>query len=79
MRLYSRILIESDKWETNYSFWTEIMIKAHQNGFKYMDIPIDYYPRIGEVKMNLWRSGKAFILCLIKYRFNLNIINTEKL
>jgi len=79
MRLFSRQLIDSHKWETNYSFWAEILIKSHQNGFKYIEIPIKYRLRLGEVKLNVWRSGIAFIKCIFKYRFNLSFIDPKKL
>ncbi len=79
MRLYSRELINSSKWETNYSFWTEIIIKAKLNGFKFKEIPIKYKIRIGVPKINIWKSGKAFLLCILKYRFNLDFIDSKKL
>lgn len=75
MRLYTRDLINSSKWETNYSFWIEIIIKTKQKGFKFKEIPIRYNERISKSKVNIWRSGKAFILCILKYRFNLRLKN----
>lgn len=79
MRLYSRKLIEACPWETNYSFWIEIMVKAKKMGFKIKEIPIDYRPRIGEPTVNLLRSGRCFLLCILKYRFNLGFIDPAKL
>lgn len=79
MRLYSRKLIEACQWETNYSFWIEIMVKAKKMGFKIKEIPIQYRPRIGEPTVNLFRSGRCFLLCILKYRFNLGFINPAKL
>jgi len=79
MRLYSRKLIEATEWETNYSFWIEIMVKAKKMGFKIKEIPIDYRPRIGDPTVNLLRSGRCFFLCILKYRFNLGFINPAKL
>ena len=79
MRLYSRKLINACEWETNYSFWIEIMVKAKKMGFKIKEIPIDYRPRIGEPTVNLFRSGKCFLLCIIKYFFNIKSIDPAKL
>jgi len=79
MRLFTRRLIGSSNWETNYSFWVEIMIKAKKNEFKFKEIDIKYKPRIGEVKLNIPRSGKAFLLCILKYRFKLGFIDPAKL
>lgn len=79
MRLYSRELINSSEWETNFSFWIEIIIKAKKKGFKFKEIPIDYRMRIGEPTVNLLRSGKCFLLCVLKYFFNLKSIDPQKL
>lgn len=75
MRLYSRDLINSSEWETNYSFWIEMIIKAKQKGFKFKEIPIKYKNRIGKPTINIWRSGKSFLVCILKYRFNLKMKN----
>ena len=79
MRLFTRRLIESEKWETNYSFWAEVVIKSQRRGFKFAEIPIMYRTRIGEVKLNVARSGWAFLACIFKYRFRLNFIDPKKL
>lgn len=79
MRLYSRRLINAAQWETNYSFWIEIMVKTKKMGFKIKEISIDYRSRIGEPTVNLFRSGRCFLLCILKYRFNLGFIDPSKL
>jgi len=79
MRLYGKDLINSSEWETNYSFWAEIMIKARRRGFKFKELPIKYKERIGTPTINIWRSGRAYILCLLKYRFNLGFIDPRML
>jgi glycosyltransferase involved in cell wall biosynthesis len=63
---------ETTKWETNYSFPCEIIVRAHRDGFKHTEIDIPYKVRIGEVTLNRWKSGKAYLRCIFKYRFNLN-------
>jgi len=65
-------------WETNYSFPAEIIIRAHQAGLRYQEVPISYRLRVGEVTLNRWRSAKAYLKCFLKYRFHLNI-PSEKL
>ncbi|VVB51317.1 Glycosyltransferase AglJ [uncultured archaeon] len=65
-------------WETNYSFPCELILKSARAGLKHKEIDIPYRIRIGEVTLNKWRSGKAYILCIFKYRFNLPI-NPKKL
>jgi glycosyltransferase involved in cell wall biosynthesis len=68
-----RAVAETIKWETNYSFPCEIIIRSNLAGFKYKEIDIPYRARIGEVTLNKWRSGKAYLRCIFKYRFHLNI------
>jgi len=60
-------------WETNYAFPCEIIIRSHRAGFRYREIDIPYRMRIGEVTLRRWRSGKAYLRCIFKYRFNLSI------
>jgi len=70
---FKRELVHSIDWETNFSFPSEIIIRSNQAGYKYREIPISYRLRVGEVTLHRWRSGKAYIRCFLKYRFNLNI------
>lgn len=58
-------------WETNYSFPAEIVIRSHLAGFKLREVDIPYRLRIGEVTLNRWRSGKAYLRCIFKYKFGL--------
>jgi len=60
-------------WETNYSFPAEIIIRSNLAGYKFKQIDIPYRERIGEVTLNKWKSGKAYLRCFINYRFNLKI------
>lgn len=75
MRAYRKSLVHSVKWETNYAFPLEILIKAVANGFKYKEIKIPYHERIGVPTLNKWRSGKAYIYTILKYKFNLKLKN----
>jgi glycosyltransferase involved in cell wall biosynthesis len=58
-------------WETNYAFPCELIVRANLAGFRHKEIDIPYKIRIGEVTLNRWRSGKAYLRCIMKYRFNL--------
>jgi glycosyltransferase involved in cell wall biosynthesis len=60
-------------WETNYSFPAEIIIRSGLAGLRYKEVPISYKLRVGEVTLNRWRSGKAYLRCFLKYRFRLAI------
>ena len=64
---------EGIKLETNYSLPCEIIIKTNIAGFKHKEIDIPYKMRVGDVTLNKWRSGKAYLKCIFNYRFNLNI------
>ncbi len=68
-----REVIDSINWETNYSLPAEIVIKSNLAGFKWRQVNIDYSQRIGEITLHRWRSGKAYLRCIFRYRFK----NTE--
>ncbi len=68
-----RIVNESINWETNYSFPCEIIIRSNLAGFTFTETDIPYRIRIGDVTLNKWRSGKAYLRCIFNYRFNLKI------
>jgi glycosyltransferase involved in cell wall biosynthesis len=68
-----RTVAQNIPWETNYSFPCEIVVRSNKLGYKYTEIDIPYRIRIGEVTLNKWRSGKAYIRCIFNYRFNLKI------
>lgn len=56
-------------WQTNYSFPCEIVIRSNGAGYKFMEVDIPYRIRIGEVTLNRWRSGKAYLRCIFGHRF----------
>lgn len=68
----SRKLLQSVSFETNYAFPCELIVRSVRAGFKHKEIDIPYRLRIGEVTLNRWRSGKAYLRCIMKYRFNLS-------
>ncbi len=67
-----RTVNDTIQWETNYSFPCEIIIRSHMQGFRCMEIDIPYNNRIGDITLNKWRSGKAYLRCIFKYKFSLN-------
>jgi len=63
--------------KNNYSLPCEIIVRAKIAGLKYKEINIPYRFRLGEVTLNKWRSGKAYLRCIFNYRFGLGIRPTE--
>lgn len=72
-----RAVNEKIKWETNYSFPCEIIIRSNIAGFKHKEIDIAYKLRLGEITLNKWRSGKAYLKCIFKYKLGLNIDSSQ--
>jgi glycosyltransferase involved in cell wall biosynthesis len=68
---FRRQAAQAVAWETNYAFPAEIIIRSHLAGLRYCEVPISYKLRVGEVTLNRWRSGKAYLKCFLKYRFHL--------
>lgn len=64
-------LIQNIKLETLLTVPIELIIKTHLAGFKHREIDIPYRTRIGNVTLKKWRCGRAAILCILNYRFNL--------
>lgn len=67
-----RSLVHAIDWETNYSFPSELIIRSGMAGYRYHEEGIGYRLRVGEVTLNRWRSGKAYLRCFLKYRFGLS-------
>lgn len=63
--------------KNNYSLPCEIIVRAKLAGLKYREINIPYRFRLGEVTLNKWRSGKAYLKCIFNYRFGLGISPAE--
>ena len=63
--------------KNNYSLPCEIIVRAKMTGLKYKEINIPYRFRLGEVTLNKWRSGKAYLRCIFNYRFGLGISPAE--
>ncbi len=73
MRAYRRNVLHSIEWETNYALPAELVIRPHLAGFKIKEIPIPYRERVGAITLNKWRSGKAFLRGITKYKFGWQI------
>lgn len=46
-----------DLHATGMEFASEMILKAAKRGISVGEVPIDYYPRTGESKLNTWRDG----------------------
>lgn len=75
MHAVRREVVHSISWETNYSFPAELIIKSNEHGYKWRELIIPYRQRIGQIKLNRWRSGNAYLRFIIGNRFHLNLEN----
>ena len=73
MRAYKREVLQTIPWETNYALPAELVIRPHLKGYKIKEIAIPYKERVGVVTLNKWRSGKAFLRGITKYKFGWQI------
>jgi len=73
MRAYRRQVLHSIDWETNYALPAELLIRPLLKGFRLKEIPIPYRARVGEITLHRWRSGKAFLRGITKYKFGWRI------
>ncbi|MFA5162192.1 MAG: glycosyltransferase family 2 protein [Elusimicrobiales bacterium] len=64
-------VVSAVRFETNYSLPCEIITRSVRAGFRHKEIEIPYRLRVGEVTLNRWRSGKAYLKCIFNYRFGL--------
>jgi glycosyltransferase involved in cell wall biosynthesis len=64
--ILDRIRLESD----GMAFSEEIKIEAiKRRGIRFVEIPVSYSSRLGEIKLNPWRDGIQNLLFLVKKRF----------
>ena len=73
MRAYKREVLHGIEWETNYALPAELVIRPFLAGYKVKEIAIPYRERVGEITLNKWRSGKAFLRGIAKYKFGWKI------
>lgn len=73
MRAYRREVLHAIPWETNYALPAELVIRPFLAGYKVKEIAIPYRERVGEITLNKWRSGKAFLRGIAKYKFGWQI------
>ncbi len=66
MRAYKRTLIHALKWNPDGpALPVELLIKSVRHGYKFIEIPIDYYERIGNTTLNklsstVWTFKRIF-------------------
>ncbi|MEM4389989.1 MAG: glycosyltransferase family 2 protein [Candidatus Micrarchaeia archaeon] len=68
MRAYTREVIRTFDWTENTGLSIELIFKPAVAGFKYTEIPIDYRPRVGEVKLNPFTGGLSMLKSILKYK-----------
>ena len=68
MRAYRREVIHTINWTENVGLSAELLFRPALRGFKIIEIPIDYRPRIGETKLNPLTGGLGIFKSIIKYR-----------
>lgn len=65
--VYPKLKVTSD----GMAFSEEIKIEAIRNAdVRFGEYPIDYRPRVGEVKLDKWRDGFRNLFFLVKKRFS---------
>ena len=52
---------------TGMEFASEMIIKAAKAGLKLTEVPIDYYPRVGESKLHSFRDGWRHLRFMLMY------------
>jgi glycosyltransferase involved in cell wall biosynthesis len=64
---YPKLRVNSD----GMAFSEEIKIEAIRNGeVRFGEYPINYHPRVGEVKLQKWRDGFRNLMFLVTKRFS---------
>lgn len=58
-------------WEGNFSLPAEIIIRSKLMGKKYKEVPTTYKIRVGESKLPMFRSGRAYLRCFCYWKFGL--------
>jgi glycosyltransferase involved in cell wall biosynthesis len=66
---YTRMALQT----TGMEFASEMVVKAVQANLKILEIPINYYPRAGESKLNAIRDAARHIRFMLKYKVFNNI------
>ena len=61
---YTRMALQT----TGMEFASEMVVKAVQANLKILEIPINYYPRAGESKLNPIRDAARHIHFMLKYK-----------
>jgi len=67
MRAYRKDVVHSIDWTENVGLSAELLFRPALRGFKIIEIPIDYRPRIGKTKLNPLTGGLGIFKSIIKY------------
>jgi glycosyltransferase involved in cell wall biosynthesis len=69
MHALRKDVVRSIPWKTNYSFPAELIVRTVQRSYKWREIDIPYRERTGEVTLNRFRSGRAYVGFIVGHRF----------
>jgi glycosyltransferase involved in cell wall biosynthesis len=68
MRAYRREIIHSITWTENVGLSAELLFRPALKGYKIVEIPIEYRPRLGNTKLNPFTGGLGIFKSILKYR-----------
>lgn len=71
MWVFRRSILEKIRLESDgMAFSEEIKVEAiKRSGIRFVEIPVQYSSRLGEIKLNPWRDGFVNLMFLFKKRF----------
>lgn len=68
MRAYRREIIQKIEWTENVGLSAELLFKPIICGYRVTEMQIEYYPRIGQTKLNPLIGGLGILKSILKYR-----------
>lgn len=70
MMVFRRLFLDKFRPESQgMAFSEEIKMAAILGGFKWQEVGINYFPRLGQSKLNMWRAGFSNLFFLFYKRF----------
>ena len=70
LRVFKKNILEKIRVKSRGLDWeVEMTTRAAHNGFNVIEIPIAYYPRVGETKLKILKDGARFFVGIVRGRF----------
>ncbi len=70
LRVFRKKILDGVKVKSRGLDWeVEMTTRAIHNGFNVIEVPIDYYPRVGETKLKILKDGLGFFVGIVRGRF----------